>query len=438
METRPDLRRVLGFSDVFNFLVGTVIGSGIFLVSAAMATAVGSPTLMFGVWVLGGALSLFGALALAELGAAYPESGGMYVYLREAYGPLVAFLFGWTEFLVIEAGSIATLASAFSTKYLPFFVEVSPTMSKVVAVTLIAGLALLNVLGVRRTALVQRVLTILKIAAILTIVGSILTLANGDASHFVQPAAPPWSADLLSRIGVALVASLWAYKGWELVTMIGGEVRDPQRNLPLGLLVGTAVVVLLYLSANVAYLYVLPIGAIAASPRIAADAMQAGVGADGARVVAGIVLVSIVGAMNGNIFTAPRLFFAMARDGLFFARMGDVHPRWLTPHVAILGLAAWAAVLTITGTFEQLAAYVVFGSWIFLGLTAFAVLVLRRTQPDRPRPYRTWGHPVTTVLFSNAAFIISVSAFFAAFWNALAGLGLIVLGVPAYLYWKRT
>jgi basic amino acid/polyamine antiporter, APA family len=438
MTDRPSLRRVLGFSDVFNFLVGTVIGSGVFLVSAAMASAVGSPTLMFGVWVLGGALSLFGALALAELGAAYPESGGMYVYLREAYGPLVAFLFGWTSFLVIEGGGIATLSSAFATRYLPFFVDLSPVAQRLVAVTLIMSLAVINVLGVRGSALVQRVLTALKITAILAIVVGLLVFADGDTSHFVNPPAPPFSPGLLSGIGIALVASLWAYKGWELVSMIGGEVRDAQRNMPLGLLVGTAVVVALYLLANVAYLYVLPIDRIATSPRVAADAMQAGLGGDGARLVAAIVLVSIVGAMNGNIFTSSRLFFAMARDGLFFERMANVHARFLTPHVAILGLTVWASALTITGTFEQLAAYVVFGAWIFLGLTGLAVLVLRRTQPNRPRPYRTWGHPVTTILFAIAAFVISVNAFFAAFWNALAGLGLILLGIPAFLYWQRS
>jgi APA family basic amino acid/polyamine antiporter len=438
MSERPALRRVLGFSDVFNFLVGTVIGSGVFLVSAAMASATGSPVLMLGVWVLGGALSLFGALALAELGAAYPESGGMYVYLKEAYGPLVAFLFGWTSFLVIEGGGIATLSSAFATRYLPFFVEISPASQRIVAVTLILTLGVVNVLGVKGSAMVQRVLTALKIAAILAIVIGLLLFAEGDASHFTAPPLPPLSPSLLSGIGVALVASLWAYKGWELVSMIGGEVRDAQRNMPLGLLIGTAVVVALYLLANVAYLYVLPLDAIAASPRVAADAMQAGLGGDGARMVAGIVLVSIVGAMNGNIFTSSRLFFAMARDGLFFDRMAAVHARFETPHVAILGLTFWAAALAITGTFEQLAAYVVFGAWIFLGLTGLAVVVLRRTQPHRPRPYRTWGHPVTTILFAVAALVISASAFFAAFWNALAGLGLILLGVPAYLYWQRT
>ena len=205
MTDRPSLRRVLGFSDVFNFLVGTVIGSGVFLVSAAMASAVGSPTLMLGVWVLGGALSLFGALALAELGAAYPESGGMYVYLREAYGPLVAFLFGWTSFLVIEAGGIATLVVGVRDSYLPFFVELSPALSELVAVTLIMSLGVINVLGVRGSALVQRVLTALKITAILAIVGGLLAFADGDTSHFVNPPAPP----LVARAARRASASRW-------------------------------------------------------------------------------------------------------------------------------------------------------------------------------------------------------------------------------------
>jgi APA family basic amino acid/polyamine antiporter len=414
-----------------------VIGSGIFLVSATMARAVGSPGLMLAVWVVGGVLSLFGALALSELSAAYPDSGGIYVYLREAYGPLVGFLYGWTSFLVIEAGSIATLASAFSTKYLPYFVTLSPVGRKLVAVALIALLALVNVVGVRWGALVQRGLTILKGTAILAVVAAIFGLARGDAHHFVAPAGPPWSGDLVSRFGVALVASLWAYKGWELVTFVAGEVKDPQRNLPLGLIAGTLTVVGLYLAANLAYLWVLPIDAIASSTRIAADAMQSGVGGAGATIIAGIVLVSIAGALNGNTLTAPRMFYAMARDDVFFARMADVHPRFRTPHVAIIGLAAWAAVLAVSGTFEQLAAYVVFGVWIFLGLTGAAVIVLRRTAPDRPRPYRTWGYPVTPVLFVLASLFISVSALAAQTSNAVAGLAIIALGVPAYLYWRR-
>jgi basic amino acid/polyamine antiporter, APA family len=436
MSTPSSLPRVLGAFDVFVLLVGTVIGSGIFIVSSTMAAAVQSPMLMLGVWAVGGTLSLFGTLALSELSAAYPDSGGIYVYLREAYGPLVAFLFGWTSFVVIESGAVATLASAFSTKYLPYFVALSPWGMKAAAITLIAVLTTVNVLGVRHGALVQRGLTILKMAAILGVIGAIFTTAPGDPSHFVTPPAPPWSLGLLSQAGVALVASLWAYKGWELVTFVAGEVKDPQRNLPLGLLLGTLTIVVLYMGANLAYLWVLPIETIASSKRIAADAMQAGVGGSAATIIAGIVLVSITGAMNGNILTAPRLFFAMAQDGLFFARVATVHPRFVTPHVSILAMSAWAAILAVSGTFEQLAAYVVFGVWIFMGLTGAAVIVLRHKDPDRPRPYRTWGYPVTPVLFVLAALFISVNSLVARFWNAAAGLGLIALGIPAFLIWK--
>ena len=436
MSTPSSLPRVLGAFDVYVLLVGTVIGSGIFLVSATMAAAVQSPMLMLGVWVVGGALSLFGTLALSELSAAYPDSGGIYVYLREAYGPLIAFLFGWTSFVVIEAGAVATLASAFSTKYLPYFVALPPWGTKAAAVALIAVLTTINVIGVRHGAFVQRTLTIIKMSAIVGVIVAIFTTAPGSSSHFVTPAAPPWSLGLLSQAGVALVASLWAYKGWELVTFVAGEVKNPQRNLPLGLVLGTLTILVLYIGANLAYLWVLPIEAIAASKRIAADAMQAGVGGSAATIIAGIVLVSITGAMNGNILTAPRLFFAMAQDGLFFERVATVHPRFLTPHISIIAMSSWAAVLAISGTFEQLAAYVVFGVWIFMGLTGVAVIVLRHKAPDRPRPYKTWGYPVTPVLFVLAALFISVNALIAQFWNAAAGLGLIALGIPAFMIWK--
>jgi APA family basic amino acid/polyamine antiporter len=236
---------------------------------------------------------------------------------------------------------------------------------------------------------------------------------------------------------VALVATLWAYKGWEAPTFSAGEIRNPERNLPLGLLAGSAVVMVLYAVINLAYLYAIPVGGIATSDRIAAEAMNAAVGPVGAAIISVIILFSITGAANGVILTAPRVFYAMARDGLFFRRFADVHPRWLTPHVAILATGAWAAVLSLSGTFEQLVAYVVFGQWIFFGLTVGAVLILRRKRPDLPRPYRTWGYPVTPVIFILAALYISINALLTQPLNALAGLGLILLGVPAYLFWKR-
>ncbi|HEX7486445.1 MAG TPA: amino acid permease [Vicinamibacterales bacterium] len=432
-----ELPRVLGFTSVVGILVGTVIGSGIFVAPNRIADLVGSPQLILAVWVIGGVLSFFGALAFAELGAAFPQAGGMYVYLRESYGPLVAFLFGWTLFFVIDSGAIATLSVAFSARYLPYFVPLSPVASKMVAVTLIAILVVVNILGVRYGAGLQNLLMFIKFGAIVSVSLAVFAFAHGSASHFLEPAPAAWSGGLVGNFGAALVLSLWAYKGWEAVTFSSGEIRNPQRNMPIGLLAGTATVVVLYLSTNLAYLYVFPADQIARSSRIAADVMDVAIGPIGASLIAGVILCSITGAANGNVLTAPRVFFAMARDGLFFRKFGDLHPTLLTPHVSILATGAWAAVLSVTGTFEQLATYVVFGQWIFFGLTVAAVMVLRARRPDLVRPYRTWGYPVTPVVFILAALYISVSTVVTQPLNAAAGLALILAGVPAYLYWNK-
>jgi len=433
-----ELPRVLGFTSVVGILVGTVIGSGIFVAPNRIAALVESPQLILAVWVVGGVLSFFGALAFAELGAAFPQAGGMYVYLREGYGRLVAFLFGWTLFLVIDSGAIATLSVAFSARYLPYFVPgITPLGSKLVALALIALLVGVNILGVRYGALLQNALMFVKFGAIVAVSVVVALFATGNAANFTEPAPAAWSGGLVANFGAALVLSLWAYKGWEAVSFSSGEIKRPERNMPLGLLVGTAAVIVLYLATNLAYLYVFPAGAVARSSRIAADVMLAAIGPAGATIIAAVILFSISGAANGNVLTAPRVFFAMARDGLFFKSFAELHPKLLTPHVSILATGAWAAVLSATGTFEQLATYVVFGQWIFFGLTVAAVMVLRRTRPDLPRPYRTWGYPVTPVVFVLAAVYISASTLVTQPVNALAGLGIIAAGVPAYLYWQR-
>lgn len=435
--SQATLVRVLGFKDVIGILVGTVIGSGIFIVPAAIAGQVRSPVLLLTVWAVGGVLSFFGALSFSELGAAFPHAGGMYVFLREAYGRLIAFLFGWALFFVIDSGSIATLSVAFSSKYLPYFVPLGPVGQKLVALALIAVLVAVNYVGARSGARVQNTLMVIKFTAIVGVSVCVFAFASGSASNWVQPAAPPWSSALVGAFGVALVASLWAYKGWEAVTFSAGEIRNPQRTLPLGLFAGTLVVLFLYLVANLAYLYVMPVGELAKSNRIAADAMQAAVGPVGASIVAAVILCSIAGAANGNILTAPRVFYAMAKDGLFFRQIADVHPKFHTPHVSIMATGAWSAILSVTGTFEQLYTYVVFGQWLFFGLTVAAVIVLRRTQPALERPYRTWGYPITPVLFVAAAAFIAINTLITQFWQSMAGLGIILLGVPAYYFWSR-
>jgi L-asparagine transporter-like permease len=304
---RLDLPRVLGAADVVGIVLGTVIGSGIFIVPATIAAQVGSPLLIMAVWVTGGVLSFLGALSFAELGAAFPQAGGVYVYLREAYGELVAFLFGWTLFFVIDSGAIATLSVAFSSKYLPYFIAMSPAATKVVALCLIAFLTTVNGLGVKWGAGLQNLLTLIKFAAIVGVSAAVFLFARGNAAHFVTPAPAGFSPGLVGAFGMALVASLWAYKGWEVATYSAGEVKHPERNLPLGLFVGTSLAIVLYVAANLAYLYVFPAGELAKSSRIAADAMNAAVGAAGASIVAFVILLSITGAANGNFLTAPRV-----------------------------------------------------------------------------------------------------------------------------------
>jgi APA family basic amino acid/polyamine antiporter len=436
-DTSTGLLRALGFWDIVSIVIGGVIGSGIFLVPASIAAGISSPVLIFAVWITGGVLSFFGALAFAELGSMMPEAGGVYVYLREAYGPLLAFLFGWTLFLVIDSGAVATLAVAFASLYLPQFLPLSPVMMKVVAVLFIAGLMLINYLGVRWGANVQNVLTIIKFGALLGLCVIAFLLIDGEPRNWVAPAPEPFSWDLVGRFGVALVAVLWAFKGWEAATYSGGETRDGARNLPLGILAGTLAVIFIYIVANLAYLWAFPASEIAHLPRVASDVMALAVGPVGATVIAVIILLSITGATNQNLLCSPRVYFAMAQDGLFFRRIAAVHPRFRTPHVAILAIGAWSMLLSVSGTFEQLFTYVVFGQWLFFGLTVAAVFVLRHKRPDAPRPIRTLGYPVTPALFILAAAYIAVNSLVNEFWNGMAGLGIILLGLPAYLYWRR-
>ena len=358
LSSRQNLPRVLGPVSIIGIVVGTMIGSGIFIVPSAIAADLRDPILILAAWVGGGVLSFFGALSMSELGAAYPHAGGMYVYLREAYGPLVAFLFGWTLFLIISAGSMATLAVAFSSKYLPQFVNLSFVETKIVAVLLIFALAVVNFLGVKWGALVQNLFTIIKLAALVALIAVVFAFAKGSASNFVMAAPSDAAGNAAGGFGVALVAVLWALKGWEVSTFSAGETKNPEKNLPLGIFVGTLIVILLYLGANLAYLYAFPVESIAKSSRIASDAMNFAIGPLGAAFIAIAILFSIAGACNGHLLTGPRVYFAMARDGVFFKSAARLHPRFLTPHFAILAISLWASLLCASGTFEQLFTYV--------------------------------------------------------------------------------
>ncbi len=435
--TAPELRRVLGLFSIVGIVVGAMIGSGIFINPANIAKTVGTSKLMLAVWIVGGILSFFGALAIAELASIYSQAGGIYIYLREAYGPVVAFLFGWTMFLVVEAGTLATLAVGFSSKYLPYFVDLSGLQSKVVAVSLIAILAAVNVLGVKKGAFVMNFLTSIKFVGLIGVCTVVFIFAKGSTGNFLSSeSAVPVSGGILGSFGIALVSALWAYKGWETSTYCAGEIKDPQNKLPQGLFIGSLSVIILYILANLAYLYVFPASRMAESGRIAADVMEAAVGPVGASVVALIILMSMTGTANGHLMTAPRVFYAMAKDGLFFKGVAKVHPNYRTPYVSIIVLAIWAALLSLSGTFEQLYSYVIFGFWIFMGLAVAGVIILRRKRPDLPRPYKTWGYPITPILFIISSVFLTINSLIKAFWNSFVGLALIALGIPVYFVWR--
>ena len=429
------LPRTLGFRDLVLIVVGTVIGSGIFLVpSTVLRQTGGNVTVALLIWVIAGVLSLLGALTFAEMGAAKPDAGGLYVYIRDAFGALPAFLYGWTAFFVLGSGSVATLAVAF-TSYLRQLVPVSPGAAKVVAVVMIATIMAVNIRGARQGADVQNVTTAIKAGAIIVMSVLLLTLGGGASAGAVG--VMPTGGSLFSGIGLAMIGVLWAYEGWQYATFSAGETVDPQRTFPRAMVFGTAILIAIYLLANVAYLAALGTTGVMGSERVAADAMSAVLGPAAGKAIASVILVSMFSAANGLTLTTPRLYFSMARDRVFFAKLAEVHPRFGTPALAIVVSSVWAALLAITGTFEQLLTYVVFTGWIFYVLGGLAIFAYRRTQPDMPRPFRTPGYPLTPLLFVASAVAIVLNTMVSQPARAALGLGLVLLGVPAFYLWRR-
>jgi amino acid transporter len=430
------LQRRLGLVEASAIIVGTIIGTGIFIVPNTIARQVETPGMVFAVWILAGGLSFLGALTYAELGAAFSRVGGEYVYLRLAYGPLWGFLYGWTQFLVIKTGSIAALAAGFAI-YLGHFLPLSERAGKIVAIGCILALSLVNSRGVALGGLVQAGLTALKVALILGLVGLAFLLGEGTTAHYRPIAPEAVDGAWFGRIGVAMVAALWAYDGWNNVNMVAGEIAHPARTIPRALVLGTLVVILVYLLANLAYFYVLPIEAIRASERVAADAVGRVLGPPGATIVSLAILISILGALNGSILSGARIFYAMAADGLFFKSIALVHDRFRVPHAAIWAQAVWASLLAASGTYEQLFTYVIFAAWVFYGVTTIGCLLLRRKFPNVERPFRTPGYPVSPLLFGGLALLLTVSTFVGAPRESAIGVGIMLSGWPAYVLWKR-
>jgi basic amino acid/polyamine antiporter, APA family len=431
------LRRVLRLQDLVLLIVGTVIGSGIFLVPGLVLKAVGN-SLGRGllVWLVGGVLSLLGALTYGELSAMKPEAGGLYVYIRECFGRFPAFLFGWVLFFVVSTGSIATLAVAFS-NYLSEIYPLGFWNAKLVSVFMIAVIALVNVRGTRQSADLQNLTTIIKVLAIVAMAGALLWFGQGLHIAASTSGHPIGFNAQMSGVGLALVSVLWAYEGWQYATFVAGETVNSHRDFPLAFLIGVSVLIGLYVLANLGYVAALGTTGVSNSNRVAASAISAAISPALAKAVTFAILISIFSAANSIALTAPRVYYAMAKDGLFFRQLAEVHPRFGTPAFAVLATAIWAALLAATGTFEQLLTYVVFVGWSFYALAAASIFVYRKREMASPQKYRVPGYPWTPLIFiaTVAAFVVNTVA--SQPMRAAIGLGVVLTGVPAYLIWRR-
>ena len=428
------LPRTLGLRDLTLLVIGTVIGSGIFLVPGAVLAQVHGhvvPALL--AWIVGGALSMLGALTYGELSAANPKAGGIYVYLRDCFGEFPAFLFGWALFFAIGGGANAALAAAFSAN-LSQVLPMSPTTEKLVALAMIAVVTIVNVRGARQSSNLQNWMTAVKVGSIVLISSVLLLLGRASSVSDSRPAAP--DGNLWSGFGLAMLGVLWAYEGWQYATFSAGETIEPQRNFPRAFFIGLASLVAVYVLANLGYLAALTPSALAASKSAAAAAMANVVGPGFAKLIALAIAISIFGAVNGIILTSSRVYYAMAKDRVFFQKLAEVHPRFQTPAFAVISGSAWAAVLAATGTFEQLFTYTVFTGWLFYGIAAASIFVYRRKRSDQPRPYSVPFYPWTPLLFIAAAAALVANTILAQPRTAAIGLGIVFLGAPAYLIWR--
>jgi APA family basic amino acid/polyamine antiporter len=444
------LVRGLGRLDATLLTIGAVIGTGIFITTADIARVLPHHGLILMVWALGGLLTLAGALSYAELGALYPHAGGMYHYLKEAYGTFWGFLYGWTCFLIIMSGGCAALAVAFgeylgsflplfSTRNILFSLPIGPWSWSVSGGQVAAAMAILmitaiNYLGLREGAFIQNLLSVLKVGAIVVFVG-LAFLAKAPES--MSLASPLPQISLLTAVGVAMIAALWTYDGWYGATFSAGEMRDPQRTLPFGLFWGTAIIMALYALMNIVYIRTLTLEEMAATPRIAETAASVLFGAIGGKLMAAAVLISTLGCLSASILYSSRIYHPMARDGVFFQRLAKIHPRRHTPGPSLWAQSLWAVVLALSGSYEQLYTYVIFASLLFHVGTAGAVIVLRRKRPELKRPYRVIGYPWVPILFILASLLLLGNTLVERPVESLAGLALVAAGVPAYAWWRR-
>jgi basic amino acid/polyamine antiporter, APA family len=451
---QPTLVRGLSLLDSVLLLVSGIIGSSIFLTAKDIAGPLPQPMLFLLVWVIGGVVSLFGCVAFAELGSMFPESGGQYVYLREAYGDLVAFLYGWMLFAVANGGSIAALsvaAAAYTGQVFPMvsqdhivltFAGIIITRAHLFGLLLIAILTYVNVVGLRWGTLLQNLSTWTKFAAMAAFVVLGFAIGKGDWSHFHQHGVGLTMglqpAQLISALGVALIAVFWAYDGWVYITWVAGEVKEPRRNVPLAMVLGVLVVGAIYMAMNVTYLYALPLTEIARHETIAHAAAAAMFSPRAAVWLSLMIAVSCFSAAATCTLSGARVYLAMAQDGIFFKRMAVIHPKWRTPAFSLIGQGIWAALLTLSGRYDQLYTYVIYGMVLSYTLTVIGLFILRWKHPDLPRPYRCAGYPWLPAIYVLVGATWTLNTIITRPTEAFWGTAIVLIGVPGYLYWKRS
>jgi APA family basic amino acid/polyamine antiporter len=451
-KSQATLVRGLSLLDSVLLLVSGIIGSSIFLTAKDIAGPLPQPMLFILVWVIGGVISLFGCVAFAELGSMFPESGGQYVYLREAYGDLVAFLYGWMLFAVANGGTIAALSvasAAYTGQVFPVFSQehvvvsvagVAITRAHLFALFLIAVLTYVNVVGLRWGTLLQNLSTWTKFAAMAAFVVLGFVIGKGDWSHFrangVGLGMGLHPAQLISVMGVALIAVFWAYDGWVYITWVAGEVKEPRRNVPLAMVLGVVVVGVIYMAMNMTYLYALPLAEIAKHETIAHAAAAALFSPRAAVWLSLMIAVSCFSAAATCTLSGARVYLAMAQDGIFFKRMAVIHPKWRTPALSLIGQGVWAAMLTVSGRYDQLYTYVIYGMVLSYTLTVIGMFLLRWKRPDIPRPYRCTGYPWLPAIYVLVGAAWTLNTIITRPTEAFWGTAIVLIGVPGYLYWK--
>jgi APA family basic amino acid/polyamine antiporter len=439
--TATEFRRELSVFDGINVVIGNMIGSGIFIAPAIVAATVVPQTggMHLLVWLVGGLLAMTGALSYAELGALMPRAGGHYVFLREGIGDLAGFLYGWTIMLVIASGSIAFVSITFVT-YLSYFVPMGAGMVKFLAILTIFCLTGVNYVGVKMGSRVLNIFTSLKVVALVGLIIAGLFFARMHTEYFIPVIPENTSLDIswISTFMFALVSVLFTYGGWQNIGFIAGELKSPQRNLPLSLAVGVIAVLSIYMLANFVFVNVLSVPTMGGSKLVASDAMEGLWGAAGGSFVSLVIMVSSFGITNAIIMVSPRVYYAMAKDGLFIPKLASVHPRYKTPHVALVFQALWSAIIVLASdTFQQIMNYVVFMDWLFLAMAVYCIYVLRKKYPEAPRPYRAWGYPVTPALFIVLSMLVVVNTLMRAPLESGIGIAIVLSGLPFYFGMKK-